>query len=166
LAREIVRQGEARLEAIMALTIAAVTRATTLCGVFGAGSIALVAAVLAYLGTEHPIARLLIAGSVTASLLLVASVLAAFAGTSRKYWGAGAIPSELRNWSWSTCGAGTRWSTEEELLDAVGERLDKAIDKNLRLIRREGFLVNLSLWVALAAVIAGPVAYWVPVPTF
>lgn len=63
--------------------------------------------------------------------------------------------------SWSTCGAGLRWSTEAELLDAVGARLDKAIDENMRLIRGEGRLVNASLWVALAAVIAAPVAYWV-----
>jgi hypothetical protein len=45
LAREIARQGETRLMAVMGLATAADARATTLCGIFGAGSIGLGAAV-------------------------------------------------------------------------------------------------------------------------
>jgi hypothetical protein len=51
LAREIARQGETRLAAIMSLATAADLRATTLTGIFGGASVAFIVAVLASFAT-------------------------------------------------------------------------------------------------------------------
>jgi len=160
-AREIMRQGEARLDAMMTLTTSAVARATTLCGIFGGASVALLAALLAYSGTAHASTRLIWSGSITTSLLLIASIVAAVAGASRDFRGAGAIPIRLRDWAKTTYGTERRWATEAELLDTLGRQLDNAIAENAELMRCEGYLVNLSLVVALGSLALGLLAYWV-----
>jgi hypothetical protein len=66
LAQEIARQGEARLAAIMALATAADLRATTLCGFFGASSVAAAAAVLASIASGHGSLSLSLAGGIVA----------------------------------------------------------------------------------------------------
>jgi hypothetical protein len=65
LAREIARQGEARLNALISIATAADLRATTLCGIFGAASIGIGTAVLAYLTTDHPLTKLIAAGGIS-----------------------------------------------------------------------------------------------------
>lgn len=155
LAREIARQGEVRLEAILSLTAIAVARATTLCGIFGGGSIALGAAVLTYLSTGHPSARLIAGGTAASLLLLAASVLAALAGASRSILITGGLPEELRAWSWK----GNQWCSEAELLDAFGQRLSNAIERNMWLLARESRLVNWSLRAALTAIAVGLLMY-------
>ena len=164
-AREIVRQGEMRLEASLALTSLGVTRATTLCGIFGGAAVALLAALLAYIGAPHHSARLIWAAGITTPLLFAASVLAAVAGASRDFMGVGAIPEKLRTWAANTYRTERRWATETELLETIAEQLDKTIAKNAQLLRYEGRLVNLSLVVALGSLAAGLLAYWV-VPIF
>jgi hypothetical protein len=161
LAREIARQAETRLMAIMALATAADARATMLCGIFGAASVGLGAAVLTYLGTDHPAARLIASGTVTAVLFLAAAIIAAFAGAPRDFWLAGGMPKALRDWAWE----GTRWRSEAEMLDGTAQRLADAIDLDRRLLERESRLVNSSLWVAAAAVILGLTAYFL-IPCF
>lgn len=124
LAREIVRQGEARLEAIAGLSTAAVARATTLCGIFGAASVALGAAVLAYLGSGNHAAGLVWGGGATAGMLFVASVLAAVSGAARDFYIKGGRPAELFGWAWDS--EGERWWSQGTLLKAIGDRLTKA----------------------------------------
>lgn len=153
LAREIVRQGEARLEAIMGLSTAAVARATTLCGIFGAASVALGAAVLAYLGVENHAAGLVLGGAVTAVMLFVASALAALSGAARNFYIKGGRPAQLLEWAWDA--ERERWWSEGALLKAIGDRLTKAIDVNGQLLERESRLVNWSLRIGLASVLFG-----------
>ena len=155
LAREIARQGEVRLEAILGLTTIAVARATSLCGIFGGSSVALGAAVLTYLTNGHPHVRIVAAGIVTSLLLLVAAMLAAFAGVSRNFYISGGLPEDLRTWSWN----GTSWRTETEMLDAFGQRLSRSIEKNMWILARESRLLNWSLRAALIAIGAGLLTY-------
>jgi len=158
LAREIARQGEARLNAVMALSTAAVARATMLCGIFGAASIGLVAAVLAYVGTApHPAAELVWAGATTASLLFLAAVLAACAGAPRNFWLPGGMPRALRERAWDE----GRWRSESELLDATAAGQAAAIDADRALIERESLIVRGSLWLALASMPIGIATYFV-----
>lgn len=151
LAREIARQGEVRLEATLGITTIAVARGTSLCGIFGGGSIALGAAVLTYLTNGHPDVKVVTAGTVTSLLLLIAAVLAALAGVSRDFYISGGFPEDLRTWSWN----GTRWRTEAEVLDAFGQRLSRSIEKSMWILARESRLLNWSLWSALIAIGAG-----------
>jgi hypothetical protein len=155
LAREIARQAETRLMAIMALATAADARATMLCGIFGAGSVGLGAAVLAYLGTDHPSARLIASGTVTAGLLLVASIIVAVAGAPRDFWLAGSMPIILRRYAWNDIG----WRSEAEMLDGIAQRLAESIEHDRQLLEQESRRVRFSLWFALAAVLFGPVVY-------
>ena len=152
LAREIARQGEARLDAIVDLSTAAVARATTLCGIFGAAGVTITAAVLAYLSSTRPTRALVLGGAMTAALLLIAGGLAAFAAAARNFWIKGASPTELTTWAASASG----WRTEVQLLKVVSDRLAKAIEANRRLLEREARLVNWSLWLGALAVLVGP----------
>jgi hypothetical protein len=156
LAREIARQAETRLMAIMALATAADARATMLCGIFGAGSVGLGAAVLAYMGTEKPIWRFIAAAAATAVLLLVASIIAAFAGAPRDFWLAGGTPNILRPYAWKN----TEWRSEAEMLDGFAQRLAESIERDCQLLEQESCRVRFSLWFALAAVLSGPVVYY------
>lgn len=156
IAREIARQADARLMAVMALATAADARATMLCGIFGAGSVGLGAAVLGYLGTEHFASRLVASGAVTAILLFAAAVIAAFAGAPRDFWLAGGKPQALRDWAWN----GTQWRSETELLDGTAQRLAVALERDRRLLERESHLVIISLWVAASSVLLGLLTYF------
>lgn len=159
LAQEIARQAESRLQSTKDIAGITVARATTLCGIFGAAAIALAAAVLAYLGVNDHETRLVAAGALTAVILLLAAGLAALAGASRKFRVAGCDPIELRKWCWDAQSA--TWRSEEELFDAIGQKLAPAIEANRDLLAREGRLVNISLGVALAAVVFGLLTYFV-----
>jgi len=152
LAREIARQGEARLDAIMDLSTAAVARATTLCGIFGAAGVTITAAVLAYLSSTQPARTLICGGSVTAFLLLVAAGLAAFAGAPRDFRIKGSSPAELTSWAARDSG----WRTEVELLKAIGDRLAQAIETDRLLLEREAELIKWSLRFGALAVLLGP----------
>jgi hypothetical protein len=153
IAREIARQGELRLTGIMALAIAQDARATTLCGTFGAASIALAAGVLAYVGTDHHDSVLILSGAVTAALLFVAAIVAAYAGAPSEFWIPGGMPRDLRKWAWDV--EHHRWRTEIEMLDATAQRLAIYIDRDKKALQREGRLVRLSQGIAFAAAIFG-----------
>lgn len=157
LAREGVRQGEARLEAVMGLSTAAVARATTLCGIFGAASVTVMAAVLAYLSAEKHAASLVWGGSVTAVTLLAASALAACAGAARQFRIKGGKPTELWDWAWDAERA--CWRSEVALLKVTGDRLTAAIEDNRRLLRKEGRITNAALIVGLSSLLAGLLTY-------
>jgi hypothetical protein len=155
LAREIARQAEVRLTAIGGLAVAADARATMLCGIFGAASIGLGAAVLAYLGVDHHVVRLIASGTVTSTLLLAASFIAAFAGAPRNFWLAGGMPNTLRDWAWEN----GHWRTETEMLDGTAQRLSIAIERDGELLARESLLVISSLWVAASSIALGLLTY-------
>lgn len=99
LAREIARQGEVRLSAIMNLATAADLRATTLCGIFGAGFVGITAAVLAVLASNHPSSALIASGVILSFGLFVAAIFAARAGAPGDLFIGGGNPDSLREWS-------------------------------------------------------------------
>jgi hypothetical protein len=140
----------------MALGTAADARAATFFGIFGAAGVAVGAAVLAYLGTDHHATRLVAAGAVTTVLLLGASVLAGYAGAPRDFWIAGGQPDELRDWAWN----GTGWRDEAEILDGTAQRYAKTIELDRQILALESLRVRASMWVAGAAVAGGLVVYW------
>lgn len=157
LAREIARQGEVRLNAVMALTTAAVARATTLCGVFGAASIALVAAVLAYVATApHLVVGLILGGAVPSALLFLSAILAGTAGAPRDFWLPGGMPRSLRDAAWSN----GHWRSEEEVLDAMAAGLANAIETDRRHLEHESLIVRCSLWLSAVSAPAGILAYF------
>jgi hypothetical protein len=141
LAREIARQGEARLAAIMSLATAADLRATTLCGIFGTSSVALTG--------------LILGGAVGAAGLFMAAFIAANAGAPRDLFIAGGNPDFLREWSWD---AG-KWRTEVEMLDATANRYAASIAANRDLLELGSKRVIAALWVAGASLPIGISAF-------
>jgi hypothetical protein len=157
LAREITRQGEARLMALMSLGTAADLRATTLCGIFGASGVAFGAAVLTSMVTGHPVPAVIVGGGVVSFGLLLAAGIAAHAAAPRDFYIAGGNPNLLREWSWD---AG-RWRSESEMLDATAARYARSIEENRKILDIESRAVKAALWVAGAAPIIGTVAFLV-----
>jgi hypothetical protein len=147
LAREIVRQGEARLTAAVSLATAADLRATTLCGIFGASAIGIGAAALAYLSSNHPSGGLLLGGAAAAALLFGAAFVAAWAGSPADFWVGGGSPDLLREWSWNN-GA---WRDELEMLEATAQRYASNLLKNDGAAQVRSRLLIGSLWTALAS---------------
>lgn len=155
-AREIARQGEVRLVALMNLATAADLRATTLCGIFGAASIGIGAAILAYLGSDHPEMRLILSGSVAAFSLFIAALVAAVAGAPRDFWIAGGNPDKLRNWSWDN----DKWRDEIDMLDATGQRQAQLIAANKKILEDGSKRITWSLLFALASPLLGVSIYF------
>jgi hypothetical protein len=126
LAREIARQGEARLTALVNLGTAADLRATTLCGIFGASAVAIGAAVLAGIASGHSIPALIAGGTIVSTGLFLAAIIVAHAGAPQDFYVAGGNPDVLRQWSWDT----DKWRSETEMLDATADRYARSIAAN------------------------------------
>ncbi|HXQ53375.1 MAG TPA: hypothetical protein VN802_19945 [Stellaceae bacterium] len=156
LAREIARQGEVRLAAIMALATAADLRATTLCGIFGTAAVGTGAAVLVDLASEHPSTALIVAGTVTAIGIFVAALIAAISGAPRDFYIAGGNPDMLREWSWT----GRSWRSETEMLDGTAARQAQSIAADKAILRSGSRRVAAALWIAFAAPLFGVLAYF------
>lgn len=106
-AREIARQGEMRLNALLATGTAADLRATALCGIFGTGFLGIGTATLANISSGQPSSPLVLAGSVTAFMLLISTITAAFSSAPRDFYVSGGNPDLLRQWAWTGCAAGS-----------------------------------------------------------
>jgi hypothetical protein len=143
LAREMARQGEARLAAITGLATAADLRATTLCGIFGASSIAVAAAVLASITAGRPVG-LILAGAIVSIGLFGAALIAANAGAPRDFFVGGGNPEILREWSWN----GEGWRSEAEMLDATACRYAASIAANRELLELNSKRVVAALCLA------------------
>lgn len=151
LAREIARQGDVRLTALMALATAADLRATTLCGIFGASAVGTGAAAFADFVSPHPSSPLIVAGTITAFGLFVAAVIAAMAGAPRDFYVAGGNPDVLREWSW----IGHEWRSEVEMLDATANRYAQSITQDGEILRKGSLRITLSLAAAVVSPILG-----------
>jgi hypothetical protein len=155
LAREIARQGEARLAALMSLGTAADLRATALCGIFGAAAVAIGAAVLTSIATGHLIVPLIVGGAIVSIGLLSAAVILAHAAAPRDFYIAGGNPDILKEWLWD---AG-KWRSETEMLEATGDRFARSIAENHRNLELGSRRVRFALWVALATPLIGITAF-------
>lgn len=158
LAREIARQGEVKLVAIINLGTAADLRATALCGIFGAAAVGIGAAVLAALASDHPLDNLIAAGAFVSVGLFVAAVIAGIAGAPRDFFVAGGDPDSLREWSWH----GRGWYSEAEMLDATGARYAKSIENNKRTLESGACRIKAALIVALASSAFGVAINFLP----
>ena len=157
LAREIARQGEVRLGALMTVAIGADTRATTLCGILGATCTAVAAAIFAYLAigqANKP--QLIAAGVMVAALLFLGAIMAAIAASPRDYYVAGGRPQALRNWAWS----GTEWRDEASMLDASSQRYAKEIEADSRILDSNTKRIKWSLGLAAASLPLGIFIYF------
>lgn len=154
-AREIARQGEERLRALMSLATAADFRATTLCGIFGAGAIATVAATLAYVASEGAAAPLIWSGGVMSAGLFIAAIITAQAGAPRDFYISGGNPDTLREWSWD---AGN-WRSEVDMLDATASRYAQSINRNREVLASGSRRVIWALWVAGASPFMALIAF-------
>lgn len=94
-AKELCRQGELCLQGTIQLAIALDQRATTLAGILGAGSVALVAATVSLsISPEHKTA-LIVSAAVTALVLYCGALLCAWAARSTDFHVAGYEPRSL-----------------------------------------------------------------------
>lgn len=157
LAREIVRQGEVRLGALMSLATAADLRATTLCGIFGAASVGTGAAVLVDLTSENPSWPLIAAGGVLGAGLFFAALLAAISGAPRDFYIGGGDPSSLRPYLWD----GFKWKDERLMLEATASRYGKSIENDKEILKSGTARVTLALWVAFASPFLGTAVYFI-----
>lgn len=156
LAREIARQGEARLAALASLGTASDLRATTLCGIFGAGAVAIGASVLAGIISSHPPAfPLVVSGALAAVGLFLAAIIVGYAAAPRDFYIAGGNPDALRDWSWQ----GTKWCNEVEMLDATAQRYACSIATNRENLERGSRRVRLALWVGFASPTLGAAVF-------
>jgi hypothetical protein len=156
LAREIARQGEVRLTAIMSLATAADLRATTLCGIFGTSSVAIAAAVLAGIASDYPLIRLILGGVVVSAGLFMAAIIVAHAGAPRDLFIGGGNPDILREWSWDD----GKWRNEVEMLDATASRYAASIAANRKLLELGSRRVRAALWVACTSPPIGVFAFF------
>ena len=160
LAREIARQGDARLVALMNLATAADLRATTLFGILGAASVGIGTAVLAAMaantGSDHPFTRLIWAGIVTALGLFAGAIISAVSGAPRDFYVTGGDPDSLRQWSWTD----DRWRSEVDMLDATAQRYAVSIARNKRILQSGSVRVNCAIVLALASPVVGTAVYF------
>ena len=147
LARELARQGEVRLTALTMLATAADSRATTVCGIFGAASITLAAAVLINFVSAHPTPALILGGSIASLGLFMAATIAARAAQPSDFFITGGSPDLLREWAWSD----GKWREETELFDAIANRYAESIKKNGRALELSSKRFCAALWVAGAS---------------
>jgi hypothetical protein len=140
----------------MALATASDLRSTTLCGIFGASSVALAAAVLASIASGHAILRLSLGGGVVAFGFFMAALIVAHAGAPRDLFIAGGNPDILREWSWD---AG-KWRSEVEMLDATACRYAASIAANRELLELGSKRVIAALSVAGVSLPIGMVAFF------
>jgi hypothetical protein len=132
LVEELHEEGVLCLQGTLQLAVAADQRATTLTGVFGAGSFALLAAAATLLTASQPNQPLLWGASATAVFLLSAALFCAWATRPVNFYLAGYEPKLL------TAAANDRgW-----MLRCATEDIQMRIDSNRRVISRSASMVN------------------------
>lgn len=156
LAREIHRQGEARLNAITTIATAADLRATALCGVFGAGAVGVGGALLAYLPQAS--SALTAGATTTAVLLFLAAIQAARSGAPVDFYVAGSDPKALRDYAWD----GEQWRDEATVLDGIAQSTQADAIAHDRMVLLKGSnRLTVALWLGLASLPAGLAFYLV-----
>lgn len=147
--REIHRQGEEVLKGTVALALAADQRATTLCGIFGGGAVALLAAAATILAGTNPTASLLVAALLSACLLFVASLLCASAARPTDFYVSGYEPRFL-----ITSAADEMW-----MLRYAVEDVQMRIGANRKALEHAACLALWGMRVAGGAVVVGVAAF-------
>src|SRR6202051_1359486 len=146
--KEWVHQGEVCLSDTVRLAIAADARANTLCGIFGAAGVALLAAAAANFASQHGERPFIVAAVVGAVLFIGASALAAYAARRADVFAGGDEPRRLA-------------SVTDPLsqLRYIASDFQMRIDRNRAAMKRSAARVNLALIVALLAVTGAALAF-------
>lgn len=142
---EIYRQGETCLEGVLHLATAADQRATTLTGVFGAASAALMAAGATLLAGSHPSAPLIWGSGVAATFFLAAAICCAWAARPAAFFVGGYEPRLL-----APAATDRTW-----MLRCAAEDLQQRIHANRQVLERSARLTNIG---TMAAFFAAPAA--------
>lgn len=145
--REMHQLAEACLAGTMQLGIAADQRATTMLGIFGAGSVALLAAIATILAAT-PKNWPFIAGAATAAVLLfIAAALSAWAARPIYFYTGGYEPRRL-----APSAGNAVWMLRYAIAD-----LQVRIDANRVALERSSRLTNWAMLLALAAIVLGTI---------
>lgn len=146
--RELVHQGEICLSDTVRLAIAADARANTLCGIFGAAGVALLAAAAANFSSQHGERAFMTAAIVAALLFICASGLAAFAARPTNFFAGGDQPRRLM-------------SVTDPIaqLRYIATDFQMRIDANRVAMERSAARVNSALGVARLAIVSAAVAF-------
>jgi hypothetical protein len=146
---EIHRQGELCLLGTIQLAIAADQKATTLSGVFGAGSVALLAAIATMItGPTYNVAFIVAAG-IASVLLFLATLICAMAARPTDFFIAGYEPKRL----------GQSQGDKLTMLRFAAEDIQDRLDKNRMALEKSAKLLVRGFWCALLAVPAAILAF-------
>jgi hypothetical protein len=146
--KELVHQGEVCLSDTVRLAIAADSRATTFCGIFGAAGVALLAAAAANFASQHGESAFIAAAIVAGFLFIVASLFAAFAARPTDFFAGGDQPRRLANVTDSVA-----------QLRYIAIDIQMRIDKNRTAMERSATRTNRALYIAGSAILAGAVVF-------
>lgn len=146
--KELLRQGEACLSEILRIAIAADSRATTFCGIFGAAGIALLAASATNFSGQHPELAFIFSAVTAAFLFLYASALAATAARPTDFYLGGYEPSLL-----------APVADHLSQLRYIAADIQVRIDANRTAMKRSAARVNCALWLAGLAIVSGVLTF-------
>lgn len=141
-AREMLRQGETYLKGLLAAGIGADQRATTLCGIFGAVAVALLAAAATIASGSHT-DRSLIAGLIAAAVpLFLASFIFGRSGRPIDFYIAGYEPAKLL----------ASATSENWMIRYVCEDIQRRIEHNREVLHKASVLINIGFGLAIFAI--------------
>jgi len=143
--KELHRQGELCLLGTIQLALAADQRATTLSGIFGAGAVALAAAMAGLVSGEHPNLVLIASAATTAFFLFVGALLCAWSAKPTDFFVGGYEPRYLA----VSC------ADEVYALRYAAEDLQVRIDANRDTLEKSALRQTWGRRVAAAGVPAG-----------
>jgi hypothetical protein len=150
-ARELCRQGELCLQGTVQLSMAADQRATTLVGILGGGSAALLAAAISLSINYSDKSPLIVAALVTAFMLFCGAVLCAWASRSTDFHVGGYEPRFL---------AMSMPQDEEHLMRYVAEDVQTRISFNRDRLKNAAWYLNFGRLIALCAAPIGVVTFF------
>jgi hypothetical protein len=135
------------------LAIAADQRATTLTGILGAGSVALVAATVSLIISQNHKIPLILSAAITSFILYCGSLLCAWAARSSDFHVAGYEPRKLVN-------SGTQ-DTDIWMQRYAAEDIQIRIDHNRRELEKSARYLTWGRRIALCAVPIGALTFFV-----
>jgi hypothetical protein len=146
---ELHAQAAACLQGTVQLAIAADQRATTLTGIFGAGTVALLAAAATVLEGSHPSQPLVWSACIAAEFLFAASLCCAWAARPINFSVGGYEPKLL-----APAASDKLW-----MLRCVTEDIQARIDMNRLALDRGARILTAATLIALSSVPAGFIAF-------
>ncbi|SRR5579871_1042641 len=143
--QELHRQAEACLSGTVQLGIAADQRATTLVGVFGAGCVALLAAIATVIAASSPYRPFIGGAGATAAFLFVAALISAMAGAPSDFHVGGYEPKRFVK-----SAGDLTWMSRYAVED-----MQARIDFNRASLERSAHKIHVAMVFAMAAVPLG-----------